>query len=74
MIDPATLGEPVADKSIRPGGLKVTAKTLPRFTHNEGSTPLDVVFTEFIDPTGIATYVHVADLSGAVEDELLSEK
>ena len=35
---------------------------------------MDVVFTEFVDPTGIATYVHVSDLTKAVEDELLDEK
>jgi hypothetical protein len=74
VIDPASLGQPVADKTIRPDGLKVTAKTLPPFTHNEDSTPMDVVFTEFIDPTGIATYVHVSDLTDAVEDELINEK
>ncbi|HLA85774.1 MAG TPA: beta-L-arabinofuranosidase domain-containing protein [Thermoguttaceae bacterium] len=74
VIDPASLGTPVADASVRPGGWKVTAKTLPLFTHDADSTPLDVVFTEFVDPTGIATYVHVSDLTNAVEDELLSEK
>jgi len=74
VIDPASLGEPVADASIRPDGLKVTAKTLPWFTHGDGSTPLEVVFTEFIDPTGVATYVHISDLTNAVEDELVSGK
>lgn len=74
VIDPESLGEPVADKSIRLEGLKVTAKTLPWATHGEDSTPMDVVFTEFVDPTGIATYVHVSDLTQAVEDELLSKK
>jgi uncharacterized protein len=74
VIDPASLGQPEADKSIRPDGLKVTAKTLPYFTHGQGSMPLDVVFTEFIDPTGVATYVRISDLTGAVEDELLTGK
>ncbi|MBN2580644.1 MAG: glycoside hydrolase family 127 protein [Pirellulales bacterium] len=74
VIDPASLGQPIADKTVRPGGLKVTAKTVPWFTHNEDSTPMDVVFTEFVDPTGVATYVHISDLTNAVEDELLDEK
>jgi uncharacterized protein len=71
VIDPTSLGQPVPDASIRPEGLKVAAKTFPWATHGEDSTPREVVFTEFVDPTGVATYVHVSDLSNAVEDELM---
>jgi DUF1680 family protein len=74
VIDPGSLGEPVADKAVRPEGLKVTAKTWPPVYHREDAAPLDVVFTEFVDPTGVATYVHVPDLTNAVEDELLGEE
>jgi hypothetical protein len=32
---------------------------------------LDVVLTEFVDPSGVATYFSVSDSSKAVEDELI---
>jgi uncharacterized protein len=72
-IDPASLGEPTADKSVRPGGLKVTAKAWPP-GKAEGPATLNVVLTEFVDPSGIATYFHVLDSAKTVDDELLSEK
>ena len=61
MIDPASLGEPVADTSVRPDGLKVTAKAWPWADRGKGPAPIDVVFTEFVDPSGIATYFHVPE-------------
>ncbi len=69
-IDPASLGEPVADTSVRPGGLKVAAKAWPPGGAYDGPATLDVVLTEFVDPSGIATYFRVPDRSGAIEDEL----
>lgn len=70
VLDPATLGEPVVDASIRPDGRKVTLKaTLP-----DGSETVDVTLTEFVDPSGVETYFMLAD--GAVKpvaDELLDE-
>jgi len=32
------------------------------------------VLSEFVDPSGIATYFHVPDLTKAVDDELTSTK
>ncbi|MBN2024543.1 MAG: glycoside hydrolase family 127 protein [Pirellulales bacterium] len=74
VIDPKSLGEPVADASIRPDGLKVVAKAWPPDAPTTGDAPLEVVLTEFIDPTGIATYFGVSDAGGAVEDELIERK
>ena len=72
-IDPSTLGEPVPDTTVRPGGLKVTAKVWPPFHDGDENKPatLDVVLTEFVDPTGIATFFKMPD-EGAptVVDEL----
>jgi hypothetical protein len=72
-IDPSTLGEPVADTSVRPGGLKVTAKVWPPFHDGDENKPatLDVVLTEFVDPTGIATFFRIPDEgTTTVVDEL----
>lgn len=69
-IDPASLGNPVADASIRPGGLKVTAKAWAPGSAGQGPANLDVVLTEFVDPSGVATYFRVSDASKAIDDEL----
>ena len=74
MIDPTSLGKPVADTSVRPDGLKVTAKAWPPGDHGKEAASLDVVLSEFVDPTGTATYFHVPDLAKAVDDELMGEK
>ncbi len=71
MIDPATLGDPVADTAVRPGGLIVTAKAWPPGKHGDGAPSVDVVFSEFVDPSGIATYFLIPDCSVAVDDELI---
>ena len=67
-LDPATLGEPVADTSVRPGGLIVPAKAWPPGERGNGAASLDVVLSEFVDPSGIATYFLVPDLTMAVDD------
>lgn len=72
-IDPASLGEPLADPSVRPGGLKVTAKAWPPGVAAEGTAPLEVVLTEFVDPSGVATYFRVPASARMVEDELTAE-
>jgi len=70
VIDPNSLIEPEIDTSIRPNGrhVKVRAKV-----EASGAPDITLTFTEFIDPTLIATYVHLLDLSPAVEDELVSD-
>jgi DUF1680 family protein len=73
VIDPTTLGEPVPDTSVRPHGLKVTAKAWAPGTAGQGPATLDIVLTEFVDPSGIATYFRVPDQTKVFEDELATD-
>lgn len=75
VIDPASLGNPEPDDSTRPGGLKVAARALVEAPGewSKGAPVETVTFTEFVDPTGIMTYVHVLDLGCADEDELMGD-
>jgi len=73
-IDPASLGEPTPDASVRPAGLKVAAKAWAPGADAAGPAALDVVLTEFVDPSGVATYFRVPDPAKAIDDELTSEK
>ena len=72
MIDPASLGQPLADSSVRPDGLKVTAKAWAPGNGGQGTAPLEVVLTEFVDASGLSTYLRIPDPAKAVEDELLN--
>jgi uncharacterized protein len=74
MLDPASIGTPIADTSVRPAGLKVTAKAWPPESRGQGVASVDVVLTEFVDPSGVATYFHVPDATPSVDDELTSDK
>lgn len=75
VIDPSSLGEQEPDPSIRPDGKKVIlkAKAEAPGAWSKGAPDLSVTFTEFIDPTGIVTFVHLLDLNAAVEDELMED-
>ena len=75
VIDPASVGEPEPDGSIRPDGKKVTvrARIEAPGAWSKGAPHLTLTFTEFIDPTGIVTFVHLLDLGRAVEDELMED-
>lgn len=76
VLDLTSIGAPIPDDAVRPGGQKVTVKA---WTNPEGTgDPVDVILTEFIDPDGIEVYFNafVGDGTGAipvVDDELLSE-
>jgi DUF1680 family protein len=74
MIDPATIGRPLVDSSVRPDGLKVTAKAWAPGNGGQGAAPLEVVLTEFVDASGVSTYVRIPDPAQAVEDELLTHQ
>jgi hypothetical protein len=50
-INPNSVGPATADDAYRPGGLYCRARTFPE---NE-----EIVFTEFIDPTGIKTFFKI---------------
>ncbi|MCU0963261.1 MAG: glycoside hydrolase family 127 protein [Pirellulaceae bacterium] len=76
VLDPSSIGDPIADDSIRPHGQKVIVKawTNPQRTGDR----VDVVLTEFIDPNGIDVYFRIPDLREeqpirVVDDELFSE-
>ncbi len=75
VIDPASFGDPEPDDTIRPGGLKVTARALVEAPGewSKGAPEETVTFTEFVDPTGIVTYVHVLDMRCTVDDELTGD-
>ena len=73
-IDAGALTPPVADKSVRPQGLKVRTKAWAPGAHGKDAAGLDVVLSEFVDPSGVATYFYVPDLTQAVDDELIDGK
>ena len=68
VIDPDSLGQLETDTSVRPDGKKVTATAVIA-----GASDETLTFTEFVDPSGIVTYVNLLDLGKAVEDELVSD-
>ena len=70
IIDPATLGEPVLDTSVRPDGRKVTVQARPP---EANADPVTLTLTEFVDPSGVATYFRIPDLAKAGDDELMSD-
>lgn len=68
-------GEPETDTSIRPDGRKITlaAQVEAAGEWSKGAPHETLTFTEFIDPSGIATYFHIRDLQLAEEDELVAD-
>ena len=74
-VDPASIGEPVSDDSVRKGGRKVTAQAWTAADCAGKKVP--VVFTEFADPSGLEVYFKVPDLSNTTpitiaDDEIVS--
>ncbi len=75
VIDPASLTEPVRDDSIRPNGLKVTAKAWLK--QDATGEKAGVTLTEFIDPSGLDVYFRVPNLADTspvrlMDDEIVS--
>ena len=75
VIDPASIGEPVTDDSIRPDGLKVVAKAW--LNPDCAGEKTDVTLTEFIDPSGQDVYFRVPNLPETspvrlTDDEIVS--
>jgi DUF1680 family protein len=75
VIDPSSLGAPISDATLRPDGLRVTAKAWLNADRTGEVVP--VVLTEFIDPSGQDVYFQVPDLADTnpvplVDDELVS--
>jgi DUF1680 family protein len=75
VIDPSGIGEPELDRSVRPDGRKVAVKARVEApgAWSKGAPHLVVTFTEFVDPTGIVTFVPLLDLDRAVADELAGD-
>lgn len=76
VIDPASLGAPEPDDSIRPNGLKVKAKAW--LNPNRTGEKIDVVLNEFIDPSSLDVYFRIPDENNPapvrlMDDELLFE-
>jgi len=76
ILDPGSIGNPLPDDSVRPGGQKVIVKAWTDSTC--AGDPVNIVLTEFIDPNGIEVYFKLPDLNATrpirvMDDELLSE-
>ncbi|NOX53403.1 MAG: hypothetical protein GXP27_02995, partial [Planctomycetes bacterium] len=72
MLDPESLGDPVPDSSVRPGGVACRLQAWKPGYRVKRPGDLKLLLTEFPDPGGRAVYFRVPDLSVAVEDELLA--
>ncbi|MBR2583816.1 MAG: glycoside hydrolase family 127 protein [Thermoguttaceae bacterium] len=72
VIDPDTLTDPVEDDSVRPNGMKTTA----RARLGDGGEEVTVTLTEFVDPSGIEVYFRVKEDAALqpVEDELFDQR
>jgi len=75
VIDPASIGEPVKDDTIRPNGLKVVTKAWLKEDRTDGQVA--VTLTEFIDPSGQDVYLRVPNLKDTspvrlTDDEIVS--
>jgi DUF1680 family protein len=73
-IDPTSLEGPVADDSVRPGGMACRVKAWgPGVWYPFSERDLELTLTEFADPAGEATYFNVPDpkAKDLVEDELV---
>ncbi len=74
-LDMATLEGPIADDTVRKGGLAFTVKAWKTSTwYPQAAHDLTLTLTEYPDPGGVATYFHVPNPGDAaiVDDELLA--
>ena len=69
-LDPTSLGEPVADTSIRPDGIACPIRAWGPKSNRTAAPDLGLLLTEFPDPTGEATYFLSSKPEAAVPDEL----
>ncbi len=72
VIDPASISDPVADDSIRPGGLKTLAKAW--LNQDRTGEQVDVTLTEFIDPSGQDVYFCVPNLNDTAPIPLMDDE
>jgi len=71
-LDPESLGEPLGDDSVRPGGLACRVQAWKPGYAVKRPGDLSLVLTEFADPGGKAVYFRLQDLSVAADDELFA--
>ena len=70
-LDPASMGEPVPDASVRPDGLACKVQAWKPSLSLRLTGDIELRLTEFPDPDGKATYFRLRDMAPAVDDELL---
>lgn len=70
-LDPASLGEPEPDDSVRPGGLACRAGFWKAGFSLNRQHAFKLRLTEFPNPSGTATYFRLRDYAAAQKDELL---
>lgn len=74
VLDPTSLGTPERDAAFRSAGLQVTAKM---WTDSEQiGEPVEVIFTEFIDPSGNEVYFRIPDNATGIpvmDDEIFTQ-
>lgn len=72
VIDPTSIGEIEHDSTIRPQGRRVTVRA---WTNQERiGEQVEVVLTEFIDPTGLDIYFIIPDLKDASPVRLMDDE
>ena len=71
-LDPQSLGEPVRNDAVRPGGLGCKVSAWNAGFGLGTNADYELVLTEFPDPDGRATYFRLRDYRVAVEDELFA--
>ncbi len=70
-IDPASLGNPASDESLRPDGLACRMKAWSPGRDLSAAPDLDLLLTEFPDPTGEEIYFKVPEGAVTADDELI---
>lgn len=65
-----TLGTVVSDKTLRPDGLALEVRAWGPASDKSKPADLTLLLTEYIDPTGLLTYMPGKDVKQSVDDEL----
>jgi len=71
-LNPASLGEPVANAAVRPDGIGCRVQAWKPGFGLAQKADYELTLTEFPDPDGKATYFRLRDFRCAEKDELLS--
>ena len=71
VVDSTSVVGPIPDESVRPGGIACKVKAWSSRRNISKPPDLDLMLSEFPEPTGEATYFLVSDAAVAVDDELI---